>query len=64
MGALAGPSRRARSSVLYAIDLEAIVADVKRAGGTIVKPNFSFPGGPRFHVTDPAGNAPAVWSET
>src|SRR5690606_20784028 len=33
------------------------------AGGTIVKPVFSFPGGRRFHFTEPGGNELAVWSE-
>lgn len=33
------------------------------AGGAVVKPIFSFPGGRRFHFTDPAGNELAVWSE-
>jgi predicted enzyme related to lactoylglutathione lyase len=28
-----------------------------------VKPIFAFPGGRRFHFTDPAGNELAVWSE-
>lgn len=49
--------------VLYAHDLEAMAARVTAAGGTIVKPIFSFPGGRRFHFTDPSGNELAVWSE-
>ena len=49
--------------VLYAADLEGIESKVKAAGGTIVKPIFSFPGGRRFHFTDPNGNELAVWSE-
>jgi hypothetical protein len=28
-----------------------------------VRPIFSFPGGRRFHFTDPSGNELAVWSE-
>jgi predicted enzyme related to lactoylglutathione lyase len=36
--------------------LEATKTEVKRAGGVIVKPIFSFPGGRRFHFRDPAGN--------
>jgi hypothetical protein len=50
--------------VMYANDLEAVEAAVRTAGGTVVKPIFSFPGGRRFHFTDPAGNELAVWSET
>lgn len=49
--------------VIYAGDLEAMEARVRRAGGTIEKPIFSFPGGRRFHFTDPSGNELAVWSE-
>ena len=50
--------------VLYSDDLEATLAAVKEAGGTIVREIFPFPGGRRFHFTDPAGNELAVWSET
>ncbi|MFZ0819345.1 MAG: VOC family protein [Candidatus Acidiferrales bacterium] len=49
--------------VLYASDLAACEAKVKAAGGKIVKPIFEFPGGRRFHFTDPSGNELAVWSE-
>jgi predicted enzyme related to lactoylglutathione lyase len=49
--------------VIYAADLEATLAAVEGAGGTIVKPTFSFPGGRRFHFKDPNGNELAVWSE-
>lgn len=49
--------------VLYAHDLEAMLAKVEAAGGKVVKPIFSFPGGRRFHFTDPAGNELAVWAE-
>ncbi|MFQ0814335.1 glyoxalase [Brucella anthropi] len=49
--------------VLYAERLEDALDAVADAGGTIVKPIFSFPGGRRFHFTDPAGNELAVWSD-
>ena len=42
-------------------DLETSLAAVESAGGTIVRPIFSFPGGRRFHFTDPSGNELAVW---
>lgn len=42
-------------------ELEALGA-VENAGGTIVKPIFSFPGR-RFHFVNPAGNEIAVWGE-
>lgn len=49
--------------ILYAHDLEAMEAKVRAAGGTILKPIYSFPGGRRFHFADPNGNELAVWSE-
>jgi len=49
--------------VLYADDLELKADDVKKAGGKICKPIFSFPGGRRFHFIDPNGNELAIWSE-
>jgi predicted enzyme related to lactoylglutathione lyase len=48
--------------VLYARDLETMQAKVRAAGGRIIRPIFSFPGGRRFHFTDPSGNALAVAS--
>ncbi|HEY2179972.1 MAG TPA: VOC family protein [Caulobacteraceae bacterium] len=48
--------------ILYAADLEAAQAKVEAAGGKISRPIFSFPGGRRFHFTDPAGNELAVWT--
>lgn len=49
--------------VLYSEDLEKTLGAVQNAGGTIIKPIFSFPGGRRFHFLDPAGNEIAVWGE-
>jgi len=49
--------------ILYAADLEGAEARVKAAGGEIVRPTFSFPGGRRFHFADPHGNELAVWSD-
>jgi predicted enzyme related to lactoylglutathione lyase len=37
--------------------------DLEAVGGNIIKPVFSFPGGRRFHFTDPNGNELAVWSD-
>ena len=48
--------------VLFAKDLEAMEARVTAAGGVIVKPIFSFPGGRRFHFRDPSGNELAVFT--
>jgi len=49
--------------VLYAKDLEATQRKVIAAGGKIVIETFEFPGGRRFHFSDPNGNELAVWSE-
>ena len=49
--------------VFYAADLDATQARVKACGGTIVKLPFAFPGGRRFHFTDPDGYEVAVWSD-
>ena len=49
--------------VLYADDLEKVEAAVVNAGGKVVQPAYAFPGGRRFHFTDPNGNELAVWSE-
>lgn len=49
--------------ILYSKNLEDSVARVREAGGRIVEEPFSFPGGRRFHFTDPSGNELAVWSD-
>ncbi|WIO74167.1 VOC family protein [Porticoccaceae bacterium LTM1] len=49
--------------VFYSEDLEGTLDKVAGAGGKIVKPIFSFPGGRRFHFTEPSGNELAVWSD-
>lgn len=49
--------------VLFAHDLDAMLAKVTAAGGKVVRAPYAFPGGRRFHFRDPAGNVLAVWSE-
>jgi len=49
--------------VFYSEALEKTESKILEAGGTIVKPIFSFPGGRRFHFSDPNGNEYAVWSD-
>ncbi|SRR6266498_3222718 len=49
--------------VLYSRALEDTITKVKEAGGRITKGPFTFPGGRRFHFSDPSGNELAVWSE-
>ncbi len=49
--------------VLYSTNLEEIEARIAEVGGKIVRKIFEFPGGRRFHFTDPSGNELAVWSD-
>ncbi len=58
-----GEARPKPLPVLFARDLEAMEAKVRAAGGVITRPIFAFPGGRRFHFTDPAGNELAVFTE-
>lgn len=48
--------------VIYAADLEQVEQLVASAGGKVFN-KHSFPGGRRFHFTEPGGNELAVWSE-
>ncbi len=49
--------------VLYSDTLEETLAQVQANGGYIVQAIFDFPGGRRFHFTEPSGNEFAVWGE-
>jgi predicted enzyme related to lactoylglutathione lyase len=49
--------------IFYSNRLEETLAKVEQAGGIISTPTFSFPGGRRFHFTEPSGNEFAVWSD-
>jgi predicted enzyme related to lactoylglutathione lyase len=48
--------------VLYGNDLAELQKKIEAAGGKIVRPVFEFPGGRRFHFTDPEGYELAVWT--
>ncbi len=50
--------------VFYSNSLEETQTKIESAGGLILKPIFTFPGGRRFHFSDPNGNEYAVWSAT
>ena len=64
-GINADPEDQAKAPlvILFATDLEAMLARVLDAGGSVTRPIFSFPGGRRFHFRDPSGNELAVFSE-
>ena len=49
--------------VFYSDNLESTQGNVEAAGGLIVKPIFSFPGGRRCQFTEPGGNEFAVWTD-
>ena len=52
----ASEATRAPLAVIAVEDLEAALAAVETAGGSIVRPIFAFPGGRRFQFLDPGGN--------
>ena len=49
--------------VIRVDELEPVFDAVLKAGGTIAREIFSFPGGRRFHFIDPSGSELAVWSD-
>lgn len=57
-------SRGSALLVFYSENLTSTLSKVEAAGGIIIQPIFSFPGGHRFHYTEPSGNEFAVWSDT
>lgn len=63
LNAAAEPARGGPLVLLWSDDLDATVRAVETAGGTIVSGPYEFPGGRRFHFTDPAGVELGVWSD-
>ncbi len=59
----ANTSKGSALIVFYSDNLEATYKKIEHFGGKIIKPIFSFPGGRRFHFTEPSGNEFAVWSD-
>lgn len=49
--------------ILFSTALEETQRKVEAAGGIISTPIFTFPGGRRFHFTEPSGNELAVWTD-
>ena len=50
--------------VFFSENLGTTEEKIKQAGGKIVRPVFSFPGGSRLHFADPSGNEFEVWSDS
>jgi predicted enzyme related to lactoylglutathione lyase len=55
------PVRGGPLVLLWSADLDASVQAVSAAGGAVVAGPYAFPGGRRFHFTDPSGNELGVW---
>lgn len=49
--------------VFYSENLAETKDKIIAAGGKVVVETFEFPGGKRFHFSDPCGNEFAVWSD-
>lgn len=63
MGGLAPQGTERPLVIVYSEDLDATLAAVVAAGGTVTTAPYDFPGGRRFHFTDPAGSELAVWTQ-
>jgi predicted enzyme related to lactoylglutathione lyase len=50
--------------IIYSDDLDATLGAVLAAGGAIHTEPYGFPGGRRFHFTDPSGNELAAWTQS
>ncbi|MBB3044669.1 VOC family protein [Nocardioides sp. LMS-CY] len=48
--------------LLFSDDLDATADAVRAAGGEVIEGPYEFPGGRRFHFTDPGGNELGVWA--
>jgi predicted enzyme related to lactoylglutathione lyase len=58
--AVSGDKTKAPLAIIETDAIEAMEQQVRAAGGTITMPTFDYPGGRRFHFTDPSGNELAV----
>jgi len=47
----------------YSNNIESTQAKIEASNGVIVKEIFTFPGGRRFHFSEPSGNEFAVWTD-
>jgi predicted enzyme related to lactoylglutathione lyase len=56
------PTERTKATlpVIESENIEETEQGILKVGGKITLPTFSFPGGRRFHFTDPAGNELAI----
>ncbi len=61
-GINADPEHKTKAplAIVQTDDIEAMEAKVQESGGRITRSVFQYPGGRRFHFTDPSGNELAV----
>ena len=59
----ATPSTKGVLVLVYSDDVDASLRAVEAADGTVTDPVFDYPGGRRFHFSDPSGNELGVWAE-
>jgi len=50
-------------AVFYSENLAQTQRKIEKEGGKIIKAIFAFPGGHRFHFSDPSDNEYAMWSD-
>lgn len=62
LNATAAPRPGGPFVLIASDDLEASLGAVKTAGGVVVSGPYDYPGGRRFHFTDPSGNELGVYS--
>jgi predicted enzyme related to lactoylglutathione lyase len=63
LNATGTPSPGGPLVMLYSDDLDASVSAVEQAGGAVTNGPYEFPGGRRFHFSDPSGNELGVWAK-
>ncbi len=63
LSSFATPSPGGPLVLLFSDDLDATASAVEQAGGAVTNGPYEFPGGRRFHFTDPSGNELGVWSK-
>ena len=63
LNATGTPSPGGPLVMLYSDDLDASVLAVGQAGGAVTNGPYGFPGGRRFHFSDPSGNELGVWAK-
>jgi uncharacterized protein len=56
------PGRGGALVLLFSDDLDATATAVRAAGGEVIEGPYEYPGGRRFHFTDPSGNELGVFS--